>query len=162
MGGLGNSRKVQVRISDAQSLAEAGDWLHDAFFNPQDVAYRPADGVFELVAWREASELPSRPKGCLWVIPGIEYRLVPCVWQMRFVEGLVLDDREWGRLEWGWLDEVHYSPETRGVRIESLPPMRLELTVTRLLGELADIGSPVWDDEIDWRTGRPRVRMEPE
>ncbi len=139
-------RKVCVEIHDPQSLAEAGDLLHDAVFSLEDTAYDRKSGVFQMLAWREANELPGMPhRGLFGMLLYTRYPQAPCVWRLRFVQDMIVEEPYPELGPYYDIGEIWYDPKRRSVRLSGGVPLRIELKAARLCGELTDIGDPTFD-----------------
>jgi hypothetical protein len=146
-----------TKITDEATLAAAADTLHDASFATRDIAYDATRQVFSLLLSREIPELARRRR----VLPFL-YRIDRprrlCRLEIRYVKELSMKVTYGFGLGEYCLEEILYDQGKKVLRFEVMGPLKLELTLDDLCGELRDIGEEVnWEKsdgpwlELSWR-----------
>jgi hypothetical protein len=136
--------KLSLALTDAASLAEAADALHDALFRREDATHDPVQRTFRLLMWREVPELARRRR----VVPflhRLEIPSVPCELELDCVEDAVIKQTALGELDEYCLESIRYEAANRRVIFSVMGPLRLELVVAEVRGHVRDTGVVTWE-----------------
>jgi len=140
----GSTARVILKITNDESLSAASDALHDAFFKPDDIVYESNQKVFRVVMWREIYQL-ARKRRIIPFLYRIETPWIRCELEFRSVKEASVEVTDGVGLTEYCLVEIRYDRGRGILRFDVMGPLKIELTVEELYGEMRDIGNITWE-----------------